>query len=100
MLNFSILINIYVKCSKIYLTALEVICSLMIDFDDTARVSRKPKITDIEVFVLKLNTEYMTIDSKNDWFKQLPNLIERSQFNKRRGKVFEFLETIRTTLTS
>lgn len=30
----------------------------------------------------------------------IPNLIERSQFNKRRGKLFEFSETIRITLAS
>ena len=45
----------------------------------------------------------MSIDSENDLFKQLvnssiPNLIERSQFNKRRRKLFEFSEGIRTTL--
>jgi hypothetical protein len=30
----------------------------------------------------------------------IPNLIERSQFNKRRRKLFDFSETIRTTLAS
>lgn len=45
----------------------------------------------------------MSIDSENDLFKQLANsaisnLIERSQFNKRRRKLFEFSETIRTAL--
>jgi hypothetical protein len=73
MLNFGILIKIYVKCSKIYLRELEVISSLMIDLGDTPRVSRNPKITDIEAFALKFNTKYMSIYSKNDWFKQLPN---------------------------
>ena len=45
----------------------------------------------------------MSIDSENSLFKQLnqaeiPNLIERSQFNKRRRKLFLFSEEIRTKL--
>ena len=45
----------------------------------------------------------MVIDSENSLFKQLnqyeiPNLIERSQFNKRRRKLFLFSEEIRTKL--
>jgi hypothetical protein len=62
-------------------------------------------MSDIEVVALSLTAEYMSIDSENDLFKQLtsssiPNLIERSQFNKRRRKLFGFSEIIRTTLAS
>ena len=47
----------------------------------------------------------MSIDSENNLFKQLdisqiPNLIERSQFNKRRKRLFEFSETVRLKLAS
>lgn len=88
-----------------YFRVLEVIGSLNIDFNDSFRVGRKAKMYDIEVFALSLTAEYMSIDSENDLFKQLvnttiPNLIERSQFNKRRRKLFEFSELIRTTLAS
>lgn len=69
------------------------------------RVGRKAKMAGIEVVDLILTAEYMSIDSENNLFKQLvntsiPNLIERSQFNIRRRKLFEFSETIRTTLAS
>lgn len=45
----------------------------------------------------------MSIDSENSLFKQInsveiPNLIERSQFNKRRRKLFLFLEEVRIKL--
>jgi len=78
---------------------------LNIDFNDPLRAGRKAKMSDIEVVALSLTAEYMSIDSENDLFKQLtsssiPNLIERSQFNKRRRKLFGFLEIIRTTLAS
>ncbi|OYU82472.1 MAG: IS982 family transposase, partial [Flavobacterium sp. BFFFF2] len=51
------------------------------DFNDTFRVGRKAKMTDIEVVALSLTAEYMSIDSENNLFKQLantsiPNLIE------------------------
>lgn len=47
----------------------------------------------------------MSIDSENSLFKQIkpseiPNLIERSQFNKRRRKLFFFLNKIRLKLAS
>ena len=47
----------------------------------------------------------MSIDSENSFFNQLqkgeiPNLIERSQYNKRRKKLFHFTEEIRQHLYS
>lgn len=60
-------------------------------------------MSDLEVIALSLIAEFMSIDSENTLFKQLtsgeiPNLIERSQFNKRRKKLFLFSEEIRTKL--
>lgn len=91
--------------TKNYFRVLEVLRSLNIDFNEDFRAGRKVKMTDIEVVALSLTAEYMSIDSENDLFKQLvnssiPNLIERSQFNKRRRKLFEFSEIIRTTLAN
>ncbi|MGO3807361.1 MAG: IS982 family transposase [Sphingobacterium sp.] len=84
---------------------LEVISSLKIDFYSPIHVGRKPKMADIEVVSLSLTAEFMSIDSENDLFRQLrnvdiPNLIERSQFNKRRRKLFGFSEAVRLTLAS
>jgi hypothetical protein len=60
---------------------------------------------DLEVVALSLTAEFMSIDSENSLFKQIslceiPNLIERSQFNKRRKKLFLFSEQIRTKLAA
>jgi Transposase DDE domain len=90
---------------KNYLRVLEVISSLNCELEYKSGVGGKVKMSDIEVVALSLTSEYMSIDSENDLFKQLvnssiPNLIERSQFNKRRRKLFEFSEKIRTTLAS
>jgi hypothetical protein len=88
-----------------YLKILEVINSLDINVHSRRHVGRKPKMSDIEVVALSLTAEFMSIDSENDLFRQIsnagiPNLIERSQYNKRRRKLFGFSEAVRLTLAS
>ena len=78
---------------------------MSIDVNDTLRAGRKLKVSDKEVVPLSLTSEYMSIDSENNLFKQLdisqiPNLVERSQFNKRWKRLFEFSETVRLKLAS
>ena len=68
-------------------------------------VGRKQKIFDLEVVALSLTADFMSIDSENSLFKhinsnEISNLIERSQFNKRRRKLFFFSEEVRTNLAS
>lgn len=88
---------------KNYLRVLEVISSLNCELEFKSYVGRKPKMSDLEVVALSLTAEFMSIDSENSLFKvinreQISNLIERSQFNKRRRKLFLFSEEIRTKL--
>ena len=90
---------------KNYFRVLEVISSLNIELDFKLGIGRKQKMSDIELVALSLTAELMSIDSENSLFKQLlpgeiPNLIERSQFNKRRRKLFLFSEQIRTKLAA
>jgi hypothetical protein len=90
---------------KNYLRVLEVISSLNCELEVKSDVGRKYKMTDLEVVALSLTAEFMSIDSENALFKQvttseISNLIERSQFNKRRRKLFLFSEEIRTRLAS
>ena len=90
---------------KNYLRVLEVISSLNCELEFKSGIGRKDKMSDLEVVALSLTAEFMTIDSENSLFKQLssneiPNLIERSQFNKRRRKLFLFSEEIRIKLAS
>lgn len=88
---------------KNYLRVLEVISSLNCELIYKSGVGRKQKMSDLEAVALSLTAEFMSIDSENSLFKQInqaeiPNLIERSQFNKRRRKLFLFSEEIRTKL--
>jgi hypothetical protein len=90
---------------KNYFRVLEVISSLNFELDFKSGIGRKQKMSDIEVVALSLTAEFMSIDSENSLFKQLlpgeiSNLIERSQFNKRRKRLFLFSEQIRTELVA
>ena len=78
----------------------------MDDFDLAGNVNKpgpKPKFTDLELISLALTSEYMSIDSENLLFKKLnschktdfPNLIDRSQFNRRKKALFDFIDKIR-----
>ena len=88
---------------KNYFRVLEVISSLNCDLVYKSGVGRKVKMTDLEVVALSLTSEFMSIDSENSLFMQInqneiPNLLERSQFNKRRRKLFLFSEEVRRKL--
>lgn len=90
---------------KNYLRVLEVISSLNCELEFKSDVGRKQKTSDLEVVELSLTAEFMSIDGENFLFKQInaieiPNLIERSKFNKRKRKLFFFSEEIRTKLAS
>ena len=90
---------------KNYFRVLEVISSLNCELEYKSDVGRKQKMSDLEVVALSLTAEFMSIDSENSLFKQIssgliPNLIERSQFNKRRRKLFLFSEEVRTKLAN
>lgn len=65
---------------------------------------REPKLSDLEVIALSLTSEYMGIDSENHLFRILPaglnEKIERSVYNRRRRRLFPFLEEIRKRLVS
>ncbi len=88
---------------KNYFRVLEVITSFNIVLNTEIRAGRRLKMSDLEIVALSLTSEYMSIDSENSFFNQLqkgeiPNLIERSQYNKRRKKLFHFTEEIRQHL--
>lgn len=93
-----------INIAKNYIKILEVLNSLEIE-QCTYKAGRKPKMSDLEVVALSFTAEYMSIDSENSLFGQLhnvdlPNLIERSQYNKRRRSLFGFAEKIRLLLAS
>ena len=65
---------------------------------------RKPKMSDLELISLSLTAEFMSIDSENDLFRNLPESfllkIERSVYNRRRRNLFAHINIIRLKLAS
>ena len=65
---------------------------------------RKPKLSNIELVALNLTAEYMSIGSELQLFRymkgtELEGKIERSVYNKRKRKLFEYMEKIRQNLS-
>lgn len=65
---------------------------------------REPKLCDLELISLSLTAEFMGIDSENDLFRKLPEMIytkiERSVYNRRRRRLANELDKIRLKLAS
>ncbi len=61
-------------------------------------------MSDLELISLSLTAEFMSIDSENDLFRNLPkpllSKIERSVYNRRRRNLFNHIEVIRLKLAS
>src|SRR5690606_10270146 len=81
------------------------------DFDadgNVPKVGRKPQFSDLEVISLNLAAEYMSIDSENFLFKKIsesfgkefPNLIDRTQFNRRKRYLFNQIDKIRSAIAN
>jgi hypothetical protein len=94
-----------IKIVKNYFRVSEVITSFKIVLNTEIRAGRRLKMPELEIVALSLTSEYMYIDSENSFVNQLHkgeilNLIERSQYTKRRKKLFHFIEEIRQYLFS
>jgi hypothetical protein len=65
---------------------------------------RKPKLSDKELIAINLTSEYMILDSECQLFRVLPislkTKIERSVYNRRKRKLFEFQEEVRQKLNA
>ncbi|NAW50237.1 transposase, partial [Elizabethkingia argentiflava] len=70
----------------------------------TTKKIRVPKLSDLELVALNITAEYRSINSELLLFRtiegtKLDAKIERSVFNKRKRRLFPFIEKIRETLS-
>lgn len=70
----------------------------------TSKQIRKPKLSDLELVALNITAEYMSINSELQLFRsisgtELESRIERSIYNKRKRRLFLYIEKIRETLS-
>ena len=64
----------------------------------------KPKLSDLELITIIILSEYLSIDSEYQLFRNLKgtlleNKIERTVYNKRKRKLFLYLENVRKALS-
>ncbi len=61
-------------------------------------------MTDKELIAVNLTAEYMGVDSEHQLFRILPNSIlskiERSVYNRRKGRLFSYIEQIRNKIAN
>lgn len=65
---------------------------------------RKPKLSNLELICLNITAEYMGLDSECQLFRVIKDTplhakIERSVYNKRRRKLFDYIEFVRLQLS-
>lgn len=70
-----------------------------IDFSEFLQI-RLPKLSNLELIALNITAEYKQIDSECQLFREIENTylyskIERSVFNKRKRKLFPYIELVR-----
>lgn len=92
--------NNLVQNYKIILNELTLNCSHIKSFKQI----RQPKMSNIELIALNLTAEYMSINTECQLFRclngtELEFKIERSNYNKRRRKLFNYMESIRKSLS-
>lgn len=92
--------NNLIQSYKIILEELTKNCSHIASFKQI----RQPKLSNIELVALNLTAEYMSINTECQLFRfitgtELASKIERSNYNKRRRKLFCYTEEVRKCLS-
>jgi hypothetical protein len=85
-----------------YELILEKLQEFSIDFDNFLQI-RKPKLSNIELIALNLTAEFKQIDSECQLFREVKDTylfskIERSVYNKRKRKLFFYIEQVRQVM--
>lgn len=95
--NFDIIFDI---CKSIF-------CDQLVADDNFYEYPNKPKMTDLQLVALALTAEALGIDSENHLFKKLneeyksefASLIDRSNYNRRRKKLSDFISQIGSSVS-
>jgi Transposase DDE domain len=87
-----------------YELILEKLIELKIDFSNFIQI-RTPQLKNIELIALNLTAEYKQIDSECQLFREIEKTylfskIERSVYNKRKRKMFPFIEQVRKKISA
>lgn len=97
--------NLTVNFNKIKVIVKEKLHNYVDNHGNIPRQGPKPKFSDVEVIALNITAECLMIDSENYLFKllsknkdHLKNLIDRSNYNRRKKHLFKYIEVLRKYL--
>jgi len=77
---------------------------LLDDFNNIPRRGPKPILSDVQLISISLTADVLFFDSENYLFsklkkyKPIPNMIDRSAYNRRRRKLLKYIEFVQCTM--
>lgn len=106
--NTSIMHNLKSNFDKFFNITKSVFINRIDCFDNFFFYRNKPKMSDCQIIALAITGESLGIDSesyfwgklKSDHAKDFPNLIDRSNFNRRRKRLYPFIEQLNQSISS
>lgn len=107
-LNTSIMHNLKSNFDKFFNITKSIFINRINSFDNFFVYRNKPKLSDCQIIALAITGETLGIDSesyfwgklKSDHADDFPNLIDRSNFNRRRKRLYPFIEQLNQTIAS
>lgn len=99
--------NLKANFDKIMVIVKQSLNTAIDNFGNVPRTGRKPDFSDLEVITLSITAEALSITSENLLFKKLesdyqdsfPNIIDRSQFNRRKRNLLPLIQRVQKTLS-
>jgi len=107
-LNTSIMHNLKSNFDKFFDITKSVFINSIDSFDNFFFYRNLPKMSDCQIIALAITGETLGIDSENyfwgklkhDHINDFPNLIDRSNFNRRRKKLYPFIEQLNQAIAN
>jgi hypothetical protein len=101
-INTSIMHNLRSNFDKFFNITKSVFKNRINSFDNFYSYRNRPKMSDCEILALAVTGETLGIDSENyfwgkiksDHAEDFPNLIDRSNYNRRRKRLYPFIEQL------
>jgi len=106
--NTSIMHNLKSNFDRFFNITKSIFTNSINSFDNFFDYRNKPKLSDCQIIALSVTGESLGIDSesyfwgklKNDHIHDFPNLVDRSNFNRRRKRLSPFIEELNKTIAS
>ena len=106
--NISDMHNLKSNFDKFFDITKSVFINRIDSFNNFFPYRNKPKMSDCQIIALAVTGESLSIDSENyfwgklksDHARDFPNLIDRSNFNRRRKRLYPFIQQLNQTIAS